>query len=68
MYNEFTSLFNTEKQGDLPKMKQSTLAKLALLLTAALWGSTFTIGKLAAEVPAGLSVVQGFAGWLLRYG
>ena len=31
-------------------MKQSTLAKLALLLTAALWGSTFTIGKLAADV------------------
>lgn len=31
-------------------MKQSTMAKLALLLTAALWGSTFTVGKLAAEV------------------
>ena len=31
-------------------MKQSTTAKLALLLTAALWGSTFTIGKLAADV------------------
>ena len=31
-------------------MKQSTAAKLALLLTAALWGSTFTIGKLAADV------------------
>lgn len=31
-------------------MKQSTIAKLALLLTAILWGSTFTIGKLAAEV------------------
>lgn len=31
-------------------MKQSTVAKLALLLTAALWGSTFTIGKLAADV------------------
>ena len=31
-------------------MKQSTAAKLALFLTAALWGSTFTIGKLAAEV------------------
>lgn len=31
-------------------MKQSTTAKLALLLTAMLWGSTFTIGKLAAEV------------------
>ena len=31
-------------------MKRSTTAKLALLLTAALWGSTFTIGKLAAEV------------------
>lgn len=28
-------------------MKQSTAAKLALLLTAMLWGSTFTIGKLA---------------------
>ena len=31
-------------------MKQSTTAKAALLLTAMLWGSTFTIGKLAAEV------------------
>lgn len=31
-------------------MKRPTAAKLALLLTAALWGSTFTIGKLAAEV------------------
>lgn len=31
-------------------MKQSTIAKLALLLTAMLWGSTFTIGKLATEV------------------
>lgn len=31
-------------------MKQSTTAKLALLLTAALWGSTFTIGKLATDV------------------
>lgn len=31
-------------------MKQSAIAKLALLLTAALWGSTFTIGKLAADV------------------
>jgi len=31
-------------------MKQSTLAKAALFLTAALWGSTFTIGKLASEV------------------
>ena len=31
-------------------MKRSTAAKVALLLTAALWGSTFTIGKLAAEV------------------
>ncbi len=30
-------------------MKQSTLAKSALLLTAILWGSTFTIGKLASE-------------------
>ena len=30
-------------------MKQSTIAKLALFLTAALWGSTFAIGKLAAE-------------------
>ena len=30
-------------------MKRSTLAKIALFLTAALWGSTFTIGKLAAE-------------------
>lgn len=31
-------------------MKQSAIAKAALLLTAILWGSTFTIGKLAAEV------------------
>ena len=31
-------------------MKQSTLAKIVLLLTAVLWGSTFTIGKLASEV------------------
>lgn len=31
-------------------MKQSTIAKLALFLTAALWGSTFAIGKMAAEV------------------
>lgn len=30
-------------------MKQSTIAKIALFLTAVLWGSTFTIGKLAAE-------------------
>lgn len=30
-------------------MKKSTLAKLALFLTAALWGSTFTISKLASE-------------------
>ena len=32
------------------RMKKTTLAKLALFLTAALWGSTFTIGKIAAEV------------------
>lgn len=31
-------------------MRQATVAKLALFLTAALWGSTFAIGKLAAEV------------------
>lgn len=31
-------------------MKKSTLAKLALFLTAALWGTTFTIGKLTTEV------------------
>lgn len=31
-------------------MKKATLAKAALFLTAMLWGSTFTIGKLAAEV------------------
>lgn len=30
-------------------MKKSTTAKIALFLTAMLWGSTFTIGKLAAE-------------------
>lgn len=31
-------------------MRKATIAKLALFLTAMLWGSTFTIGKLAAEV------------------
>lgn len=31
-------------------MKKTTTAKIALFLTAALWGSTFTIGKLASEV------------------
>lgn len=31
-------------------MKQSTIAKIALFLTALFWGSTFTIGKLATEV------------------
>ena len=31
-------------------MKKSATAKIALFLTAVLWGSTFTIGKLAAEV------------------
>lgn len=31
-------------------MKKKTTAKIALFLTAALWGSTFTIGKLASEV------------------
>jgi drug/metabolite transporter (DMT)-like permease len=31
-------------------MKQSTVAKIALFFTAVLWGSTFTIGKLASEV------------------
>ena len=30
-------------------MKQATLAKIVLFLTAMLWGSTFTIGKLASE-------------------
>ena len=30
-------------------MKKSTIAKIALFVTAMLWGSTFTIGKLAAE-------------------
>ena len=30
-------------------MKQSTIAKIVLFLTAVLWGSTFTIGKLASE-------------------
>ncbi|MBR5867839.1 MAG: DMT family transporter [Clostridia bacterium] len=29
-------------------MQKSTIAKLALFLTAALWGSTFTLGKLAS--------------------
>lgn len=31
-------------------MKKATIAKIALFLTAALWGSTFTIGKLASAV------------------
>ena len=31
-------------------MTKSTIAKIALFLTAILWGSTFTIGKLASEV------------------
>ncbi len=31
-------------------MKKATKAKIALFLTAMLWGSTFTIGKLATEV------------------
>ena len=31
-------------------MKKATMAKLALFLTAMLWGSTFTVGKLATEV------------------
>ena len=30
-------------------MKKSTIAKIALFITAVLWGSTFTIGKLATE-------------------
>lgn len=30
-------------------MKQSSIAKIALFITAVLWGSTFAIGKLAAE-------------------
>jgi drug/metabolite transporter (DMT)-like permease len=30
-------------------MKKTTIAKIALFLTAAFWGSTFTISKLAAE-------------------
>ena len=57
-------------------MKQSTLAKLALLLTAMLWGSTFTIGKLATEAfcPSFIialrflvaSIALLFAAWPLR--
>lgn len=31
-------------------MKKTTIAKAALFLTAILWGTTFTIGKLATEV------------------
>ena len=31
-------------------MKKSTVAKIALSLTAILWGTTFTVGKLASEV------------------
>ena len=34
----------------LQNMKKSTAAKWVLFLTAVLWGSTFSIGKLAAEV------------------
>lgn len=30
-------------------MKKATIAKIVLFLTAVLWGSTFTIGKIAAE-------------------
>lgn len=30
-------------------MKKSMIAKIALFMTAALWGSTFTIGKIASE-------------------
>lgn len=30
-------------------MKKSTVAKIVLFITAVLWGSTFTIGKIAAE-------------------
>ena len=57
-------------------MKQSTIAKLALLLTAMLWGSTFTIGKLATEAfsPSFIialrflvaSIALLFAAWPLR--
>lgn len=31
-------------------MKRSAVAKIVLFLTAVLWGSTFTVGKLASEV------------------
>lgn len=31
-------------------MRKATIAKIALFMTAALWGSTFTIGKIASEV------------------
>ena len=31
-------------------MKRAAVAKIALFVTAALWGSTFTIGKIASEV------------------
>lgn len=40
----------TDTDKEIERMKQATLAKLALFLTAVLWGSTFTIGKLAAQV------------------
>lgn len=40
----------TDADKEIERMKQATLAKLALFLTAVLWGSTFTIGKLAAQV------------------
>ena len=38
-------------------MKKATLAKAALFLTAVLWGSTFTIGKLATEAFSGSFII-----------
>ena len=31
-------------------MKRDTVAKIVLFLTAVLWGSTFTFGKIATDV------------------
>ena len=39
-------------------MKKPMLAKMALFLTAMLWGSTFTVGKLAAEVFSAAFIIE----------
>lgn len=40
-------------------MKKTTIAKTALFLTAALWGSTFTISKLATEAFSASFIIAG---------